>query len=38
MNQVSKDDIAQSHFDQDATTQEHLKFQMFCNCMFSPIR
>ena len=26
MNQISKDDIAQSDLDQDATNQEHLKF------------
>ena len=37
MNQISKDDIAKSDLDQDAATQEHLKFQMFYNRMFSPI-
>ena len=37
MNQISKDDIGHSGLDQDATTQEHLKFQMFCNRMFSLI-
>ena len=38
MNQRSKEgenDIAQSGLDQDATTKEHLKFQIFCNLMFS---
>ena len=35
MNQISKDDIAQSDLDRDASTQDHLKFQMFCNHMFS---
>ena len=37
MNQISKDDFAQSDLDQDATTQEHLKFEIICNRMFSPI-
>ena len=36
MNQISKDGIAQSDLDQDATTQEHLKFQMSYNRMCSP--
>ena len=25
------------YLDQDASIQEHLKFQMFCNRMFSPM-
>ena len=37
MNQISKDDIAQSDLDQDATTREHPKFEIICYRMFSPI-
>ena len=37
MHEISKDDIAQSDVDQDGTTQEHLKFEIICNRMFSPI-